>query len=110
MRGWPDENRAAFDSWEAILQEKGHRVANPHRISDGLERENEGNFIRRCFNLDCQKICLWADAVFAMPGWRESRGSRAEVALAEAIGLPVYEDIECLKNETNGLSRCAETA
>lgn len=96
MRGLPNENQEAFDQWEAILREAGHAVANPHNISDGLERENEANFIRRCFYADCREICLRSDAVFAIPGWRESKGARAEVALAEAIGLPVYGEIDAI--------------
>lgn len=45
------------------------------------------NTIRRC-------DALW---VFAIDGWRESKGVTAEIAFAKLIGLPVYYVDDCWK-------------
>ncbi|HOK45183.1 MAG TPA: DUF4406 domain-containing protein [Bryobacteraceae bacterium] len=37
-----------------------------------------------------------ADAVLVLPGWETSKGTRAEIARAEELGIPVYYSIEDL--------------
>lgn len=39
------------------------------------------------------------DAVLLVPGWKNSYGVRGEVARANELGIPVFEDIEKLKKE-----------
>jgi hypothetical protein len=37
------------------------------------------------------------DAVLLVPGWEGSYGVQGEIALAQSLGIPVFEDIEALK-------------
>ena len=38
--------------------------------------------------LSCVSV-FWADKVVVTKGWEKSKGTRAEIALAESFGLPV---------------------
>jgi hypothetical protein len=104
MRGVPDFNFPAFHAATAMLRAEGHCVFNP------AERDEEqygpeigksatgdlGDAVQKGFSLrealaaDMAYIALDADAVYLLPGWENSRGARAEKALAEALGLGVY--------------------
>ena len=35
-----------------------------------------------------------ADAIFLVPGWESSEGTKREIALAEKNGVPIFSDIE----------------
>lgn len=39
-----------------------------------------------------------ADAVILVPGWETSEGTAREIELAESLGIPVFEDLDELKN------------
>jgi hypothetical protein len=44
-----------------------------------------------------------ADMLYMLPGWRQSKGARAERAVADWLGLPVYEKkFEQVTPDTNG--------
>jgi hypothetical protein len=38
-----------------------------------------------------------ADAVILVPGWETSKGTKRELAIAEELGIPVFENIVDLK-------------
>jgi len=40
-----------------------------------------------------------ADAVFVCPGWKDSKGTIREIKYATELGIPVYFDIEILKED-----------
>lgn len=108
MRGYKDFNFPAFFAEAKKLRDLGHEVFNPAerdtvewgaeklKTATGSEEEVakalglEGlSLARKCFLHDTQYICSQADAIAVMPGWEESRGAKAEHALAVAIGLEV---------------------
>ena len=88
MRGMEDHNVPAFNRAAAALRADGHEVFNP---ADGMEDEDDTTVdgCRRIFSFDTSWICEQADMVALLPGWQNSKGAYAEMALAEAIGLPV---------------------
>jgi hypothetical protein len=91
MRGIPDFNFPAFDAKAAELRAQGHIVFSPADGDRWLELTGRPVDPRVCFELDTQWICREADAVALLPGWENSKGARAERALAEALGLDVWE-------------------
>lgn len=105
MRGIPEFNFPAFNAAAARLRAEGHEVFNPAEkdievhgtdISKGnatgsLDQAaaDHGFSLRRALRDDTSWICEHADAVALLPGWQNSKGARAERALAEALGLQI---------------------
>lgn len=104
MRGRPGFNFPAFHRAEDKLLRLGHKVFNPARrdedkhgasmFVDSAGDEDDlidaGFSIREALHADTEFITLHADAICILDGWAESKGATAEVALARALGLPVY--------------------
>ena len=94
MRGIEDFNREEFAKATRWLQARGHKVFNPREMDtpDTEERYKRDplGVARECFLRETHYICTEAEAVVCLSGWQESRGARAERALAEAIGLKVW--------------------
>lgn len=107
MRGYAEFNFPAFNRWAAALRDHGHEVLNPAETdhnngfeTSGLtgtdaELEHAAFDLRSALAFDLSWICKNADAVAVLDGWRLSKGARAEVHAAWALGLPVYQ-VECL--------------
>lgn len=102
MRGEPYFNCDAFDLWSAYLRSLGHTVFSPsehtrklygddiYRKNPEGDEEKAGIDGRLVFSDDIDYIINEAEAIAMMPGWRNSKGARAEHAVAVAIGLPIY--------------------
>lgn len=94
MRGRDQRNFPAFDAAADWLRGIGATPINPadmdrhHGIS--ANEPDPDQHIRQCLHRDLTAIIEQADAVIVLDGWDLSRGARTEVALALAIGLPVY--------------------
>lgn len=93
MRGYPRYNFDAFHAAEAAL-EGTWKVLNPARVDEGegfdpdrdvVTEDMMPKFIAR----DVQMV-QEVDALAVLPGWEKSKGARAEVALAQWRGIPVY--------------------
>ena len=105
MRGIPYFNFPAFFAAEAKLKEKGHKVFNPARRDvqkygkeiaspTGTVKEaaaSVGFSLREALAADCNWLCINADAIALLPGWKKSKGACAEHALAKALGLKVIK-------------------
>ena len=105
MRSKPHYNFPAFFAAEAELMDDGVDVYNPARADElmgfkwqgttGNESaeflEQYGITIRKCLELDLGYICSRAKWLCLLPGWSESKGVRAEIATALAIGIPIVE-------------------
>lgn len=101
MRGLPEFNFPAFDTAEALLTEHGYQPINPaqHDRDGGFDAKGMTGHedltarqdfdIREALKWDLEQVAH-VDAVAVLPGWENSSGARAEVALAHAIGTPVY--------------------
>lgn len=106
MRGIPEFNFPAFNEATAVLRTKGHTVFNPAErdnerhgtdISKGnatgdesVAAKEHGFDLREALAEDLDWICRNADAIALLPGWRDSKGANAELAVAKALGLKFF--------------------
>lgn len=89
MTGLPGLNYAAFAAATEHLRALGHEIYNP---AEWEGRYNKGVFNHTIAFADyCTYISREADGVIVLPGWENSPGASAEVALARAIKKPVFE-------------------
>lgn len=87
MTGLPEFNYPAFHSAAGRLRNAGHHVYNPAEYV-----HNEAEFpLRRAFAEYSAFICLRADTIVLLPGWENSLGVSAELALAKNCKLDVIE-------------------
>lgn len=107
MRGIPEFNFPAFAAAAAMLRLDGHTVFNPAErdterhgvdISKGnitgdekLAVATHGFDLRVALAEDADWICRNANAIALLPGWENSKGARAELALSEALGHQVIK-------------------
>ena len=106
MRGIPDFNFPAFKKGAAYLRAQGHDVFSPAERDEAdfgttvQKKGDENDFAasvglttqylrRRVFFFDAEYITKHADAIALLPGWENSKGVKAELALAQALGLDV---------------------
>jgi len=109
MRGIPEFNFPAFDEAKAELIEQGWYVISPADLdregefnpsSLPLDHEFEAADLRHFANRDTDAVLSLhkerGDAIVLLParngspGWEDSVGARAEVALALWMGLSIY--------------------
>lgn len=102
MRGKPEFNFPAFFAAERDLENAGYETVNPARrdVDGGFDykgmtgNENiseQGFSLRDALAWDLDQIAKECDGVALLDGWQNSKGARAEVATARALGLPVYK-------------------
>jgi hypothetical protein len=100
MKNMTDGNLEDFDKAEKQLRQLGYDVLNPHAISEivnlrffelGKIPEYE-DYLRE----DIIQMLAKCAKVLVLPGWRNSKGSKLEIANALACGLDVVFDISDL--------------
>lgn len=101
MRGYHLLNFPAFDSAAADLRRHGLTVVSPAELDraagfDPAHLPKDWDWtalpfpLRLAVERDLAAI-LKCDAIHLLPGWQESIGARAEKAVAEWLGLAVFE-------------------
>jgi nucleoside 2-deoxyribosyltransferase len=88
MTGLPAKNYYAFRDAERELASRGVECLNPASLPEGLSYE-------QYMDIDMAMVRN-SLGVVTLPGWTESKGARAEVAYATAIGKPVRDLAEVL--------------
>ena len=99
VKNWEDK----FLKIEAQLHNKGFtNVRTPMEYPKGLTQ-------KEYMVLSCESV-FWADKIIVTSGYESSKGTKAEIALAESYGLPVvylhyerpiYKGVQdgCLRNK-----------
>lgn len=86
MRGLPDYNYPAFHAAAEDLRSKGQEVLNPAEFFGGDQTLPVEEYLR----YDIQQV-MTVQELWVLPGWQESHGARLEVAVAQALGIPVVD-------------------
>jgi nucleoside 2-deoxyribosyltransferase len=81
MTGLPDFNYPAFNAEAARLRALGYHVENP---SENPDQPSWAHYMRQAL-----AQLVTCDTIAVLPGWRDSRGARLEVTVANALGMPV---------------------
>jgi nucleoside 2-deoxyribosyltransferase len=97
MTGYPEFNFPAFDKAKETLKQNGWEVLSPADIDREMGFDPTGktgnealpigmfeNIVRR----DVEAI-LQSDSIYMLSGWQNSRGARAELGVAEWLGIQV---------------------
>ena len=97
MRGYKDFNFPAFIEATKKLREAGYIVSCPAEMdrADGFNEEvlarmsdkEVMEYTRRVFPRDAISVC-GSDGIALLDGWSVSKGASAEVAIANAMGIP----------------------
>jgi hypothetical protein len=93
MTGYPRYNFDAFDQTARILRDEGWIVINPAEISrhhgvDPDKGDVDPKIMHSIISKDVESI-FKVSTVFLLPGWENSTGANAEVALAKWLGKKV---------------------
>lgn len=104
MRGYPLCNFPAFHKAAHELSQHGHQVFSPAEYDEdrGFDpatgRYVDGSEfpLREVLAVDLSWICRRAETVVVLDGWERSAGALAEIHVAWAVGIPVYELAEFL--------------
>lgn len=102
MSGMPDYNFPVFAKYAQKLRDQGHFVFSPaeadledygtvekvREADDALKHKPNALWCER-LEIDFRWILMTADAIALIPGWEESKGANAELALARAMELEV---------------------
>jgi hypothetical protein len=86
MTGLPGENRKAFHAMAKRLRSLGHDVINPAE----LDSFGSAPPPQDCYRRDLLVLLKDREGVVVLPGWRKSRGAKAEVFNIDLIGKRVY--------------------
>ena len=101
MRGIPQFNFPMFHKYTKILREEGYSVTSPAEMDTedwgeeafkdplGLTVDHPDFDLRSTLGADLEFICTSADVVAVLPNWENSKGVKAEIATAEALGIEV---------------------
>ena len=87
MTGIPNFNRAAFKSAAIVLADMGHEVFNPGSLTRPYGTR------RQYLEADLVWICSKAEGIVMLFDWIRSTGASAELATANALGLPAWYQV-----------------
>ena len=95
MTGIPKHNFPLFFRAERELKKLGFKVVNPARMDvESKELSQDGRILkqvdaRTVAKRDMATILDHCDGIVLLPGWKHSRGARAERALAEWMDMSI---------------------
>lgn len=105
MTGYPDHNVPAFDAATAKLRSLLFHVVSPPDVTRsygvtirGINSDGTIDPAAYCqlVKLDIQAMLQDCERIYVLPGWRESKGAKLEVAIGLACGMKIY-DFETLE-------------
>lgn len=98
MRGIPEFNRPKFDEVAKRIRRSGHTAISPLEIDTAVAMDDWGcravpeDVARHTIMRDLVLIAYDVDGIVVLPGWKDSRGAKAEVELARCFGLHIFNE------------------
>lgn len=104
MRGLVNWNFDTFDAVEARWRDAGHHPMSPARMCRAMgygpdcgynaqpEDPDGAAHLRHVMLSDIAAIYA-SDAIALLPGWENSVGTTVELAVAQFLGLPIYDAV-----------------
>lgn len=93
ISGVPEaECEKAFADAESALRAAGHDVFNPFELSKVVQHDSYESALR----FDIALLLTSVEGIVMLPGWTESRGAVCEFAVAQCIGLQIFEGVEAV--------------
>lgn len=81
------------------LIEKGHKPFIPHLTHFVHTHRDAKDYGDWWYEYDNTFLKDWADAVFMMEGWENSKGATAEKGLAEQLDLEIFYNMKDIPEE-----------
>lgn len=85
-----------------FVRDAGYSVYVP--CNDFLEGLVDGGFDYSDYFDNSQPWLASADAVYLVPGWETSTGTKREIELAKGLGIPVFDNIGEMHRHFYGVS------
>jgi hypothetical protein len=87
MRGMPEHNYPLFNAAAAEYRNEGFHLISPAENFGGRQDLDWSVYMKE----DLDTILYSVEYLIVLPDWERSAGSLLEVAVAQAIGLPVFD-------------------
>lgn len=92
-----------FGAADALLTKAGHEPLNPIEMVDQDPTREYEDLLLEALTI----VLVMAEAVYMLANWRDSKGARAEHAIAEIFNKPIYYEATALPigNDSPELSK-----
>lgn len=88
ITGHENGNRHAFAHAADLLRSQGHRVINPHDLTEGLDLHPIDDY-EKIMRIDVAHLVQRAEEVVTLDGWENSNGAKREVEIARLMNIPI---------------------
>jgi hypothetical protein len=85
------ERQKEFAKYAGKIHRAGYEVLNPFELTKVFKYEPKKPTRIEILRYELHVLSHEADELWLMPGWEESRGCDAEVHVALALGMPVFD-------------------
>lgn len=80
-----DDYIERFSKAESELIDKGYKVINPAKVNSGFNAATYKMYMQSSINM-----LFMCDCIYMLKGWEDSKGARAEKALAESMDYYIF--------------------
>lgn len=91
MTGLPDYNFPMFEKVANYLRDIGIDVASPHEIDHGETPETKGQLPYGVYIRAGLKMLLECDGIIMLPNWKDSKGAKIELYVANACDMQLFK-------------------
>ena len=89
ISGREDFNRSEFERARSIIERHGCRAIIPLDLTQDIQGHRCPAYLWTVAMCRCLDALEGADAIIALPGWKNSRGANIEIRKAKQMGLSI---------------------